>query len=389
MNRWLIYLFALGTFLTGTVALVISGIVDIIAGDLNISVAVAGQMVTVYSLAYAIGAPLAVLYTASWSRKKVLLSALALFIVGNVITIISTQLWLMLVARAVLGVASGVYMIVALSAAARLVEPQKLGGAISVIIMGTSSSLVFGVPLGTTIAQWMNWRWIFVLMVVIALIIMWAIYRWVPPMEGRVANMWKQAGDLFKNGVAVSGLFVTLFWMTGYFIVYTYLTPFLKQDVHLHATTVTLILLILGIFSMLGTRFGGYSADRLGTERTLLLCLTIHALALLSLPLLTGSWLATLMSMIIWVSAAWMTGPTMQTYFVQRVPQATDLALSLNSSVMQLGTALGAGLGGMVVSSTTSSGYNPWVGGGMLLLGLLAAFFSLSLNRRRVRTKQG
>jgi DHA1 family putative efflux transporter-like MFS transporter len=388
MHRWLIYLFALGTFLTGTVALVISGIVDVIAADLNISVAVAGQMVTVYSLAYAIGAPLAILYTSSWSRKKVLLAALALFVVGNLITIVSTQFGLMLVARAVLGVASGVYTIVALSAAARLVEPQKVGSAISVILMGTSSSLVFGVPLGTTIAQWMNWRWIFALLVVIALVIMLAIAKWVPPMEGRVTNMWKQAEALFKNGVVVSGLLVTLFWMTGYFIVYTYLTPFLKHDVHLHATTVTLILLILGLFSMLGTRFGGYTADRLGTERTLLICLTIHALALLSLPLLTNSWLATIGSMVIWVSAAWMTGPTMQTYFVQRVPQATDLALSLNSSVMQLGTALGAGLGGMVVSSTASSGYNPWVGGGMLLLGLLAAILSLALSRY-VRTKQG
>lgn len=388
MNRWLIYLLALGMFLVGTVAMVISGIVDIIAADLNISVAVAGQMVTVYSISYAIGAPLVVLFTSRWSRKKVLLSALSLFIVGNLLTIISTQLWLILIARAVLGVAGGVYMIVSLSVAARLVEPQKMGSAISVIIMGSSSALVFGVPLGTAISQWMSWRWIFGILVILAVFIMLAISRWIPPMEDKVTNMWKQAGIIFKNRVVVSGLLVTLFWMTGYFLVYTYLSPFLKQDVHLHATTVTFILLILGLFSMIGTRFGGYSADKLGTERTLLICLTIHALSLLSLPLLTSSWLATLISMVIWVSAAWMTGPTMQTYFVQRVPQATDLVLSLNTSVMQLGTALGAGLGGMIIKSTTSSGYNPWVGGGMLLLGLLAAFFSLSLSRKQMRTKQ-
>ncbi|ALC84049.1 hypothetical protein AM592_01245 [Bacillus gobiensis] len=86
--------------------------------------------------------------------------------------------------------------------------------------------------------------------------------------------------------------------------------------------------------------------------------------------------------LVIWMCASWMTGPSTQTYFVQEVPESSELLISLNISVLQLGSALGAGFGGVVVNSTASTAHNPLIGGCVVILGLIAALISFSLRRK-------
>ncbi|ALC80378.1 MULTISPECIES: MFS transporter [Bacillus] len=199
MNRNIIYLLAAGSFLTGTVALVISGIIDVIASDMHISVAMAGQMMTIYSFSSAIGAPIIVMYTAKWERKKVLLSVLILFVIGNALTAASSYLLLLLLARIILGISGGAYIIVAISMASKLAVPEKKGNVISIIMTGYSSSLVLGVPLGVLMTNWMNWRWIFLLLALVTLLTIAGIARLVPKIEGHASASFKKSLSLFTT----------------------------------------------------------------------------------------------------------------------------------------------------------------------------------------------
>ncbi|MGG3574558.1 MFS transporter [Bacillus gobiensis] len=208
------------------------------------------------------------------------------------------------------------------------------------------------------------------------------IARLVPKIEGHASASFKKSLSLFSNGTVISALFLSLFWIMGYYAVYTYLTPFLINNVYMDTTMISVVLLILGVFSMIGSRFGGYSSDCFGTTRTLVLCLLIHALSLICLPLLIGSLMSTVIGLVIWMCAAWMTGPSTQTYFVQEVPESSELALSLNTSVLQLGSALGAGFGGVVVNSTASTAHNPLIGGCVVILGLVTALVSFSIRSK-------
>lgn len=179
------------------------------------------------------------------------------------------------------------------------------------------------------------------------------------------------------------GLFITLFWITGYATAYTYLAPFLREAVNMNTSMVSITMLVLGVFAMIGSRLGGYGADRWGTAKTIFVSLIIHALALILLPVLAASAVTAIAVAAIWFGSAWMTSPNLQTYFIQQAPDSSDLTLSLNTSVLHLGIALGAGSGGIMVNLTGSVANTLWLGGCTVILGMASALVSFSIRKQR------
>lgn len=125
MNRLPIYLLALGVFFTATSELVVSGILQVIADDLSISISLAGQLITAYSLSFAIGTPILISLTARMGRRQVLVGSLTVFILGCLISFASGHIAMLMISRIILGVSSGVYLVTALSTAARIVPPRS------------------------------------------------------------------------------------------------------------------------------------------------------------------------------------------------------------------------------------------------------------------------
>jgi len=378
MNRWIVSLLTVGAFLAVTAELLLVGVVDRIADDLHIDIASAGQLVTSYALAFAIGTPVVVALTAKLDRKKVMLTAFFCFIAANLIAYWSPSYAVLMVSRALLGVSGGVYAVVAMGAISKLVSAEKLGRAIGTFTTGLSSSLVFGVPLGVALSGWMGWREAFGILAVLSLPILIGIARAVPAVSGEQAVPWKEQLSVFRNGKIASGFGITLLWGTGFSTVYTFITPFLRETVNMDTAMISLTMFVLGVFSIAGSRLGGYGADRFGVETTIYASLLAHALALLLLPASSSAILFVLTASAVWFTAAWITSPAIQTYFIRLVPRNPDLALSFNTSVMQIGFALGAGIGGAVVDATGIVAHTPWAGGCIILLAVATAWLSFS-----------
>ncbi|OPH54675.1 MFS transporter [Paenibacillus ferrarius] len=376
MNRLTIYVLTIGVFLTATAELVVSGILAYIAEDLQISLALAGQLITAYSLSFAIGTPILVALTARIGRRKVLLGSLFVFIIGSLLSALSTTIVSLMITRAVLGMSAGVYFVTVFGAVARLVVPEKLGSAIGAIVLGFSTAMILGVPIGILISKWLNWQSIFIMLSVLSALIAFVIYRLVPEVEGDEPISFMKQFKVVGSFAIVSGLFITIFKESGSSIVFTYMTPFMQDVLEIKATAISLIMLVLGIVGAIGSRLGGYSVDKWGAARVITLSLIVQISAVALLPISAESRTLSLVFIGFIVLSMFVSGPAVQSYFIQQAPQSANLVLSLNTSIVHVGLAAGAGAGGYLLKSTSTLLYHPWLAGVVLLLGLAAAMIS-------------
>ncbi|MDN8590499.1 MFS transporter [Paenibacillus sp. 11B] len=381
MNSFIIYLLALGAFVVGTAEFVVSGVLDIIARDLQVSISLAGQLVTAYALSHALGAWALVMLTSKFQRKKVLLYSLLIFIVGNIIAFFSLNFGMLMFSRIVLATSGGLYFVIATNYAARLAPPGKQGSAIATVITGFTVSLVLGVPIGTFIAAYMDWHYVYIMIAIIAFINFMLLYRFIPQMEGNPPLSLKQQLLIIKDKKVITGLLTTVFWILGYTLVFAYIAPLLSSVADFSIEMISTALLVLGVFAFIGSRLGGYAVDRWGPVRTIPISLIIHAGALFILPITAGSTIGVLLTIMIWGTAAWITTPANQFYLITLRPQSSETVLSYNTAVMNIGMTLGAGLGGVIVKYNSVQNLG-WIGGVVLLLALAIALVSFTLTTK-------
>lgn len=381
-NPWKIYILAIVSFLVGTSEFVIAGILDRIASDTGVTLAAAGQLITVYSLAYAIGTPILIAITAKMDRRKLMLAALTLFFIGNLVTILTTGFSMLLAARIILAVGTGVFMVVALTVAANIAQQGKQGSAIATVLLGFNLALILGVPLGRVIAGYYDWKIIFTGIGILSLIAMFVLGLTIPKSKGETPVPIREQLSLLKTPRISIALSIGFFWILGYTIIYTYISPFLLNITGMSDRMVSMGLFAFGIASLLGSQVGGYGADKWGIPRTLIGGLLFHSgILLLMTGLAQTSVFIMLPLLMLWSFFAWSTGPVQQVYLIGMAPKASGIVLSLNTSIIQLGMAGGAIIGGMVVEniSLQSVGLFGAIG---VALGIIPAVLSFSMKSK-------
>lgn len=383
MNKITLYVLALGVFLTATSELVVSGILPRIAEDVNISLAVAGQLITAYSLAFAIATPILISLTNRMKRKSLLLSALGVFIAGSAAAAFSQEVFSLMAARMLLGASSGVYLVVSFGIVSKLVAPNKLGSSIATIILGFSTALILGVPIGIAIADWLGWQAIFILLGLLSAVVGFVIIRLLPHVEGDVPAPFMQQFKALGSAVIIAALLMSLFREGGGSAFLTYMTPYLQEMMGFRPSDVAVIMLAVGVIGAFGSRLGGSFVDRWGTVPVLIAAITSQAASLAVLPLVANHIWASLILIAVMFFSMFASGPAVQSYIIGSSPGSSNFVLSINTSVIHLGLAGGAGAGGLLVSGTDSVSHHPWLAGLLILLGLVAALASFALVRRR------
>ncbi|NQF13453.1 MFS transporter [Brevibacillus sp. HB1.3] len=378
LNSWKIYILAIVSFLVGTSEFVIAGILDRVASDVGVTLAAAGQLITVYSLAYAIGTPILIAITAKMDRRKLMLAALVLFLLGNLVTITTTGFAMLFGARIILAIGTGVFMVVALTVASKIAQPGKQGGAIATVLLGFNLALILGVPLGRVIAGFYDWKIIFMGIGVLSLIAMFVLLLTIPKSKGEIPVPIREQLSLLKTPRISIALSISFFWILGYTIIYTYISPFLLTITGMSDRMVSIGLFVFGIASLLGSQVGGYGADKWGIPRTMIGGLLLHSGILLLITAFSHSSVFVLPLLMLWSFFAWSTGPVQQVYLIGMAPKASGIILSLNTSIVQLGMAVGAVIGGMVVENISLQAVG-WIGAIGVAIALLPAVVSLSM----------
>jgi DHA1 family putative efflux transporter-like MFS transporter len=376
------------SFLVGTSQFVISGILDKVASSVDVSLSAAGQLITVFALANAIGTPIFMVATAKLDRRKQLLLALAIIFLGIVSTLALSGFGFLMVSRIILGVGTGVFVVTAYSTAAKLALPGKQAGAMSNIALGFSASLVLGVPIGRVIASAYDWKVIFWGIGIFTVMGFIAIAKSIPSMEGEAPVPLGKQLALLKNPKVAFALSVTFFVFIGYSVVNTYTTPFLTSVLSMGEGEVSAILFAIGIASLFGSKLGGFMADGIGTSRTLVISMIAHALALAFLSVVVKSTFVAIVLLMVWAIAAWAFAPTQNFNLLSISPEASGIMLSLNATFVQLGFAAGAGIGGIVVNGSSILAIC-WIGAVSVAVAIAVISISFRLTSSVASTRGG
>lgn len=337
---------AVATFAVGTDAFVIAGLLPAIATDLGVSVAAAGQLVTVFAVTLAVAAPVLSWLLSSLDRRKALQLALVVFVVGNVATALSPSYSIMMSARVVTALGAATITASASSAAVALVPQERRGRAMALVIGGLTLSTALGMPLGNLIgtADWRLTLWAVAGLGVLAGV---GISMSLPRVTLPVVSLTARLAPLRQVKV-LTILAATALVMAGHYTVYTYIgaiTATATADSFPQALTLILLSWGLGVFA--GNFLAGLWADKRSPLRVAIATLGCGAVLLAVSPLTVSHLVIAIVWAVIWGATDGMTSVVQQHRLVAIAPASAPLLFGLNSSAIYVGVATGGVVGGV------------------------------------------
>ena len=354
MDKRLFWL-ALGSFTISTEGFVISSLLPDIAADAGISIPLAGSLITAFALAYAVGTPVLATLTGEWDRRRVILWTLAFFVLGNLVAAFSSSFEVLLIARIVMALSSGLFAATAQGTAVALVDDHHRARAIAVVVGGTTVAVAVGAPLGALVAAFAGWRGTFFaiagLGALAGSILWWRLPR---GLVGTRLPLGARLAAALRPGV-MPILATTLLALTGAFTVFAYVAPLAIQGAGLGEIALPGMLLAFGVGAVIGNIAGGQAADRFGATRTVCWSLGLSAAMLVLLSVIPAflprhfAGPALMAMMVPWGIVGWAFPPAQASRIIKLAPDAAPIVLSLNASALYLGVAAGAVVGGEVL----------------------------------------
>lgn len=369
-----------GAFGIGTTEFIIMGLLLQVASDLHVSVAAAGMLVSGYAIGVVVGAPVLTILTRSMPRRAVLVGLMVIFTFGNAACALAPTYGLLMAARVVTALAHGTFFGVGAVVATALVPSARRASAIATMFTGLTAATLLGVPAGAWLGLDYGWRAAFWAVAVIGVIATAVLLVFLPRQDGpRQAVPIRQELRAVVRTPLLLALLITVLGFSGMMTVFTYIQPMLIRVSGFSQASVSLILLVFGLGLAIGNVMGGKLADR-GLSATLVGSLTLLALVLAAMRLAMPSPAGAILLVFLLGAASFGTVAPLQLYVLQKAGAAGQgLASSLNIAAFNLGNALGAWLGAVVIGTSFGLPAIPLVAAGVTALGLILALVSLRL----------
>lgn len=376
----------ISAFGIGTTEFVIVGLLPTVATDMNISIPSAGLLVSLYAVGVAIGAPVLTALTAKLPRKLLLISLMGLFIAGNGLASIAPGYFTLVLARIVTGFAHGVFFSIGATIAAALVPVEKRASAIAIMFAGLTVAIVTGVPLGTFIGQHFGWRATFIGVALLGVIGMVSAMVLVPNnLKNEKSASIRSLAKVLSNKHLLLAYLMTALGYGGTFVAFTYLSPILQEITGLSENAVSLILLLYGVAIAIGNIVGGKVSNK-NPLKALLWMFALQALVLLVFTFTAPYTVLSLVTLFILGALSFSNVPGLQLYVVQlaekHLPGTEDVASAFNIASFNIGIALGAYVGGLVVVSPLGIGATPWVGAVFVVVAIVLTMVSMRMERK-------
>ncbi|MCL7378451.1 MFS transporter [Streptomyces sp. 35G-GA-8] len=376
---------AIGAFGIGTTEFVIMGLLPEVAADYGVTIPTAGLLVTGYALGVVLGAPLMTVLGTRIPRKRMLMVLMGLFVVGNVLSALAPSFGLMLTGRVVASLAHGAFFGIGSVVAAGLVAPQKKAGAIAMMFTGLTVANVVGVPFGTFLGQSAGWRATFLVVAGLGVLGLAGIARLVPEQPRPEGVRVRHELAAFRNAQVLLAMAMTVLGFGGVFAAITYITPMMTETAGFADSSVTWLLVLFGLGMVAGNLIGGRFADR---RLMPLLYVSLGSLAVvLALFTLTAhNKIAAAVTLTLIGALGFATVPPLQKRVLDQASAAPTLASAVNIGAFNLGNALAAWLGGIVIAAGLGYTAPNWVGAALAGSALVLAIVSGVLERRAPTT---
>jgi DHA1 family inner membrane transport protein len=361
---------ATGAFAIGTTEFTPMGLLPVIADGVNVSIPTAGMLVSAYAVGVMAGAPVMTLLFSRFGKRAALMSLMLIFTVGNLLSAFAPSYTTLLLSRLITSLNHGAFFGIGAVVAASVVPKEKQASAIAAMFMGLTVANIGGVPAATWIGQQVGWRVAFGGTAMLGLLTIAALWFALPKGEaGTRPNVRRELKVLTRPEVLLA-MGTTVLASGAMFALYTYVAPMLAEITHASPGFVALALVLIGIGFTIGNSLGGRLADW-SLDGATKLILAALAITMAVLPLVMTTQVGAAVGLVMWGATAFGMVPPVQMRVMQAAAQAPGLASSVNVGAFNLGNAVGAALGGVVISQGFGYGAVPLVGAALAAGGLL------------------
>ncbi|MDI6025683.1 MFS transporter [Corticibacterium sp. UT-5YL-CI-8] len=382
-----LYALTAGAFGIGVTEFVIMGLLLEVSRELDVTITAAGLLISGYALGVTVGAPVLTALTAHWPRKRALVGLMVIFVIGNAACALAPSYGWLMAARMLTALTHGTFFGVGAVVATGLVPEEKRASAIAVMFTGLTVATVLGVPFGTWLGQHYGWRstfWAVTLVGIVALIVLAAL---VPKDRAQPeASDWRSDLRAIARRPVLLGLLTTVLGYAGVFAVFTYIAPLLTQISGFADSAVSPVLLVFGGGLVAGNLLGGRFADH-NLIRAIFGTLAILALVLGLMTFAFNNQIAAVIFAGLLGAAGFATVAPLQMWVLSKAEGAgQSLASSFNIGAFNLGNAIGAWAGGMVIDQGPGLAFVPFVAALFPTAAIAVAAFAVTAERRSAQS---
>ncbi len=375
--RWALLL---GNFMIGCGVMAAQGTLNDIAHSLEVSIALAGQLIAIAAAVMCFGAPVLAGWAAAFDRRKLLAFALLWYAVGHALCALMPSYVALLPVRAVTMLGAALFTPQAAAAAGVMALPQHRARDITFVFLGWALASVVGVPLTAWVGEVLGWRVAFAGIAACSAAAAAAVFLALPSGVRPPAMSLRAWKAIFTDKVLMAMVLVTALHSTGQFTLFAYIAPYFKFELAASPAQISLLFLGFGASGLVGSVLLSKSIERLGIDRSVSISLALIALTLLIWPLGT-SVAGMLLVLMPWGLGCFSSNSAQQARLNAAAPAFAPALMALNTSAMYLGQAGGAAGGGWLVAHS-GFGLLHWVGAAWVLLAI-----ALSLSMVRMARK--
>jgi len=361
------YIGCLGFLAVITTEFGIIGILPQVADHYEITIDKAGYLLSAFALVIALTGPFMTLLASGFDRKKVMLTAIFIFMITGIVSSFSPPYWMLMLVRILPAFLQPVYIATALAVAVSHADKKRENELMSIVFSGVAIAMVTTVPFATWLASLWSWEYSFMVQTIVSIVALAGIYFALPPMPVKEKKSYGSQLKILKQPTFIISTAMNFFMITAWFSTYSYFAEYLNKAKGMDATMVSYMLFLFGIIGVFANWIAGKMLNRSVTKTTAFFLSGTILLPIL-LFISDGNNAATIVVIVIW---GFLYSPSFlnaSTYMISSVPDSLEFGNSLATSFGNLGVTLGTTIGGWIIITKGVSS-NPWVG---IIFGVLA-----------------
>jgi DHA1 family inner membrane transport protein len=368
-----------------TASHIVAGLLPRLAAEFDVDISTAGLLITGYALGLAIISPIVALLTGGLPRKRLLLAAITVFVLGNLLCAVSTGYWMLLGARLLVACCHGLIFGLATVLATRLAPEGRRTSAVSLVVAGSTVASIVGLPLGTAIGNAYGWRTSFWLLAAVGIVAAIVLALLIPAAGSQPQKKTSAAAEFRLATRPVVLLWYAVFacYMLSGIVIFAYIVPLLTEVSGVPVDMVPWVLFGVGVTGFFGNLIGGRLADR---HPMPVMAGILAALVLVNLVMAQVMIIAWAMVAAIWIR--WLIGfgfpAPLRAQILKEAREAPTLASMLSTTASNFGAAAAAALGGAALAAGWGYASLPLIGATAAGIGLLGTLALWGYQRRRV-----
>ena len=362
---------ALGGLAIGTTEFIIMGLLPDVSNSLNVSIPIAGHLISAYALGVVIGAPILVALSAKFPPKYILISLMILFTIFNAFSIIAPDYNTLLMSRFFAGLPHGAFFGVGTVVAAKLAKKGKEAQAIASMFTGLTIAILAMVPFVTFLGHHLHWRYAFGVVSLLGLLTILFLYLWLPHLKPLRSVTLKEELEFFKTIKAWHILTIVAVGFGGLFAWFSYIAPLLINVSGFDIADISYLMIVAGAGMVVGNIAGGYLADKKDPVIASIILLSLMVFSLILVFFLSDNKIISIILTFICGALAMSIGSPINMVMLRSAKHSEMLGAAFIQAAFNVANALGAFFGGIPLLFGLAFNYPSLIGAGMALLGMI------------------